>query len=73
MTEQIEIQRASARFIENGVIPETVRRIVASSWQRSQHHGISVERTRAPILTEGELVERYSTNSTLWWRPPGRL
>jgi hypothetical protein len=32
MTEQIEIQRASARFIENGVIPETVRRIVASSW-----------------------------------------
>jgi sigma-54 dependent transcriptional regulator, acetoin dehydrogenase operon transcriptional activator AcoR len=65
MTEQIEIQRASARFIENGVIPETVRRIVASSWQRSQHHGISVERTRAPILTERELVERYSTNSTL--------
>jgi sigma-54 dependent transcriptional regulator, acetoin dehydrogenase operon transcriptional activator AcoR len=65
MTEQTEIQKASARFIEDGIIPETVRRLVASSWKRSQHHGVSVERTRAPLLTEGELVERYSTNSTL--------
>jgi transcriptional regulator of acetoin/glycerol metabolism len=65
MTEQTEIQRASARFIENGTIPETVRRLVVTSWQRSQHHGISVERMRAPIIPETELVERYSTNSTL--------
>ncbi|HYY27146.1 MAG TPA: hypothetical protein VE860_04335 [Chthoniobacterales bacterium] len=65
MIEQTEIYRASARFIENGTIPETVRPLVVSSWQRSQHHGISVERTRAPTIPETELIKRYSAHSPL--------
>jgi transcriptional regulator of acetoin/glycerol metabolism len=60
-----EIRRAWEWFIEDGTTPEAVRAVVASSWQRSQDHGVPVERQGAPLVVETELVKHYSLHSPL--------
>jgi sigma-54 dependent transcriptional regulator, acetoin dehydrogenase operon transcriptional activator AcoR len=60
-----EIRRAWEWFIEDGTTPETVRSVVASSWQRSQDHGIPVERHGAPLVVEAEFVDHHSLHSPL--------
>jgi transcriptional regulator of acetoin/glycerol metabolism len=60
-----EIRRAWEWFIEDGTAPATVRTVVASSWQRSQDHGVAVERQGAPLVREAELVEHHSLHSPL--------
>jgi transcriptional regulator of acetoin/glycerol metabolism len=65
MIKEKEIRRAWEWFIEDGTAPATVRAAVASSWQRSQDHGVSVERHNAPLVPGAELVEHHSIHSPL--------
>jgi transcriptional regulator of acetoin/glycerol metabolism len=65
MIKETEIRRAWEWFIEDGTAPATVRAVVASSWQRSQDHGVSVERQGAPLVLEAELVEHHAIHSPL--------
>jgi transcriptional regulator of acetoin/glycerol metabolism len=65
MTKENEIRRAWEGFIENGTVSMGLRGVIVASWQRSQDHGIPVERKGAPLALEPELVQRYSAHSTL--------
>jgi sigma-54 dependent transcriptional regulator, acetoin dehydrogenase operon transcriptional activator AcoR len=65
MTNETEIRRALEGFIGNGTTPVTVREVVSASWQRSQDHGVLVERKRAPLAHEPELVQCHSAHSAL--------
>jgi signal transduction histidine kinase len=60
-----QIRRAWEGFIENGTVSIGLRGVIAESWQRSQDHGIPVERKGAPLALEPELLQRYSAHSTL--------
>jgi sigma-54 dependent transcriptional regulator, acetoin dehydrogenase operon transcriptional activator AcoR len=60
-----EIRKAWEWFIEDGTAPAAVRAVVASSWQRSQDHGVPAEREGAPLVVEAELVEHHSLHSPL--------
>jgi sigma-54 dependent transcriptional regulator, acetoin dehydrogenase operon transcriptional activator AcoR len=65
MTKENQIRRAWEGFVENGTVAIGMRGIIAESWQRSQDHGITVERKGAPLALEPELLQRYSAHSTL--------
>ena len=65
MTKESQIRRAWAGFVENGTVSIGLRGVITESWQRSQEHGISVERKEAPLALEPELLQRYSAYSTL--------
>src|ERR1700736_1494102 len=65
MTKENEIRRAWEGFIENGTVSMGLRGVIVASWQRSQDHGIPVERKGAPLALEPELLQRYSAHSTL--------
>ena len=65
MTNEKEIRKAREGFVEDGTTPSTVRAVVVSSWQRSQDHGVPIERESAPLVLGTELVERHSTHSGL--------
>jgi signal transduction histidine kinase len=65
MTKENQIRRAWEGFIENGAVSIGLRGVIAESWQRSQNHGIPVERKGAPLALEPELLQRYSAYSTL--------
>jgi signal transduction histidine kinase len=65
MTQENQIRREWEGFIENGTVSIGLRGIIAESWQRSQDHGIPVERKGAPLALEPELLKRYSDHSTL--------
>jgi transcriptional regulator of acetoin/glycerol metabolism len=65
MIKEKEIRRAWEWFIEDGIVPATVRALVASSWQRSQDQGVPVERPGAPLVIESELVKQHSLHSPL--------
>jgi signal transduction histidine kinase len=65
MIKENQIRRTWEGFVENGTVPIGLRGIIAESWQRSQDHGISVERKGAPLALEPELLQRYSAHSTL--------
>ena len=65
MTNEKEIRKAWEGFVEDGTTPSTVRAVVVSSWQRSQDHGVPIERESAPLVLGAELVERHSTHSGL--------
>jgi signal transduction histidine kinase len=65
MTKENQIRRAWEGFIENGAVSVGLRGVIAESWQRSQDHGIPVERKGAPLALEPELLQRYSAHSTL--------
>ena len=65
MTKDNQIRRAWEGFIENGTVSIELRGVIADSWQRSQDHGIPVERKGAPLALEPELLQRYSAHSTL--------
>ena len=65
MTKENKIRRAWAGFVENGTVSIELRGVITESWQRSQEHGISVERKGAPLALEPELLQRYSAHSTL--------
>ena len=65
MIKEKEIRRAWEWFIEDGTTPETVRSVVASSWQRSQDHGVPLERQGAPLVVEDELVNHHSLHLPL--------
>jgi signal transduction histidine kinase len=65
MTKKNQIRRAWEEFVEQGAISNGLRGVIAESWQRSQDHGIPVERKGAPLALEPELLQRYSAHSTL--------
>jgi hypothetical protein len=65
MTKENQIRRAWEGFVENGAVSVGLRGVIADSWQRSQEHGIPVERKGAPLALEPELLQRYSAHSTL--------
>jgi transcriptional regulator of acetoin/glycerol metabolism len=65
MIKEKEIRREWEWFIEDGTAPAAVRAVVASSWQRSQDHGIPVERDGAPLVLEAELFKQHGVNSPL--------
>jgi sigma-54 dependent transcriptional regulator, acetoin dehydrogenase operon transcriptional activator AcoR len=65
MIKEKEIRRAWEWFIEDGTTPAAVRAVVASSWHRSQDHGVPAERQGAPLVVEAELVEHHSLHSPL--------
>src|SRR5580698_8188461 len=65
MTQENQIRRAWEGFIENGTVSIGLRGVIAESWQRSQDHGIPVERKGAPLALEPELLQRYAVHSTL--------
>jgi signal transduction histidine kinase len=63
--DNLEIQRAWGKFIENGSASNAVREVVAASWERSQGHHIPVERSETRLVPETELVHRRSELSEL--------
>jgi signal transduction histidine kinase len=65
MTKENQIRRAWEGFVEKGTVSIGLRGVIAESWQRSQDHGIAVERKGAPVALELELLQRYSAYSTL--------
>jgi signal transduction histidine kinase len=65
MTKDNQIRRAWEGFIEKGAVSIELRGVIADSWQRSQDHGIPVERQGAPLALEPEFLQRYSAYSTL--------
>ena len=65
MTKESQIRRAWAEFVESGTVSIGLRGVITESWQRSQEHGISVERKEAPLALEPELLQRYEVHSTL--------
>jgi signal transduction histidine kinase len=65
MTKENQIRKAWEGFIEKGTVSVGLRGVIAKSWQRSQDHGIPVERKGAPLALEPELLKRYSDHSTL--------
>jgi signal transduction histidine kinase len=65
MTKENQIRRAWEGFIQSGTVSIGLRGVIAESWQRSQEHGIPVERTGAPLALEPELLQRYAVHSTL--------
>src|SRR6202008_1005363 len=65
MIKEKEIRRAWEWFIEDGTAPAAVRAGVASSWQRSQDQGVTVERQGAPLVLEAELFKQHGINSPL--------
>jgi sigma-54 dependent transcriptional regulator, acetoin dehydrogenase operon transcriptional activator AcoR len=62
---RIRLEGPGKGFIEKGTVSIGLRGVIAESWQRSQDHGIPVERKRAPLALEPELLQRYSAHSTL--------
>jgi sigma-54 dependent transcriptional regulator, acetoin dehydrogenase operon transcriptional activator AcoR len=64
MNEQ-EIRQGWERFIENGTVSKALRGVVVASWQRSQSHGIPVERNEAPLAPEAEVTQRRSAQAAL--------
>ena len=65
MIKEKEIRKAWEWFMEDGIAPATVRAVVASSWQRSQDHGVPVERSGAPLVVEAELFKHHANHSPL--------
>jgi signal transduction histidine kinase len=65
MTKENQIRRAWEGFMESGTVSTGLRGVIAESWQRSQDHGIPVERRGAPLALEPELHQRYAVHSTL--------
>jgi len=65
MTKENQIRRAWEGFIENGTVSIELRGVIAESWQRSQDHGIPVERKGAPLALEPELLQRHAVHSSL--------
>ena len=63
--DNLQIQRAWGRFIENGAASNAVRGVVAASWERSQAHQIPVERSETRLAPETELLHRRSEQSEL--------
>jgi sigma-54 dependent transcriptional regulator, acetoin dehydrogenase operon transcriptional activator AcoR len=65
MMKEQEIRQGWERFIEDGTISKALRGVVVASWQRSQSHGIPVERNEAPLAPEAELMQRRSAHAAL--------
>ena len=65
MIDNREIQRAWGKFIENGAASNSVRGIVAASWERSQGYQVPVERGETRLAPEEELVHRRSEHLEL--------
>jgi transcriptional regulator of acetoin/glycerol metabolism len=65
MINEQEIRRAWEGFKETGALSKAVRELVVASWQRCQGHGISFERSGAPLASEEEFVQCRSAHSAL--------
>ena len=65
MDDEKNVLRAWEAFIERGAVPQAVRAVVVASWVRSRQHQVTVDRGRAPLLTEAELFRYRSTHSAL--------
>lgn len=65
MTKELEIRRAREGFIEGRGAQLPLRGVIVDSWQRSQGHGVPVERKGAPLALEAELVQCHSAHSSL--------
>ena len=65
MDDENNVLRAWEAFIERGAAPQTVRAVVVASWVRSRQHQVTVDRARAPLLTEAELFRHRTTQSPL--------
>ena len=65
MDDENNVLRAWEAFIERGAAPQTVRAVVVASWVRSRQHQVTVDRARAPLLTEAELFRHRAADSAL--------
>jgi signal transduction histidine kinase len=63
--DNLQIQRAWGRFVENGAASNAVRGVVSASWERSQQYQVPVERTETRLAPETELLHRRSERSEL--------
>ena len=63
--DQRDVRAAWEKFVERGVLSADLRSSVASSWQRSKNHRITIDRARAPLVADAELFRHRSSNASL--------
>src|ERR1700730_18014056 len=63
--DQREVLAAWEKFVERGALSSDLRSSVASSWQRSKNHRVTIDRARAPLVADAELFRRRSKHASL--------
>src|SRR5260370_26982822 len=63
--DQRDVRAAWERFVERGALSADLRSSVAASWQRSKNHRVTIDRARAPLVADVELVRHRYKNASL--------